>query len=210
MSSYRVDRSCPLTSLAGPTADNSSNVRVAVLEPWRSLAALDGIPEIADRGEKLIGKGQHGWQYFEGGSSPGDAWTTPVFNDSTLKTGTAPLGYGDDDLKTTIGFGGDAKAKNSVAFFRKKFALSDANASSRYAAGIRYDDGAVVYLNGVEVFRYNVDKAKPGEPNEKQFASSTIGGNDRRERHYWFLRSIRKMRQGENVIAVSVHQHEWQ
>jgi hypothetical protein len=169
------------------------------------IDALERIPAIADPGEKLIPKSHEGWKYFEGGQSPGENWLASDFDDSEWKTGQAPLGYGEEDLKTTIGYGGNADSKNRVAFFRTRFEIDDPSRSAKYAAKIRCDDGAVVHLNGVEVFRRDVDKAGGGAI-ESQFASSTAG-SAAIEQQYWFFEvDGAGLQAGANVIAVSVHQ----
>jgi regulation of enolase protein 1 (concanavalin A-like superfamily) len=64
------------------------------------------------------------------------------------------------------------------------------------------DDGAVVYLNGTEVYRNNMPS---GPINSSTFASTTIGGEDE---DTWYSASINPalLVSGSNVIAVEIHQ----
>jgi regulation of enolase protein 1 (concanavalin A-like superfamily) len=64
------------------------------------------------------------------------------------------------------------------------------------------DDGAVVYLNGTEVFRSNMPS---GQITSQTFASSTVSDADETA---WFPANIppSALRTGNNIIAVEVHQ----
>src|SRR5439155_15124258 len=64
------------------------------------------------------------------------------------------------------------------------------------------DDGAVVYLNGTEVYRNNMPG---GGISSSTFASTTIGGDDEST---WYSASVSPalLHAGSNVIAVEIHQ----
>ncbi|MFH0793802.1 MAG: metallophosphoesterase, partial [bacterium] len=96
------------------------------------------------------------WRYRDNGSNQGTAWRETTFDDSSWTTGPAELGYGDGDEATLVSFGGNPNNKYTTTYFRRVFQVQD---PAQYA-GLRFqiirDDGAVVYLNGTEVFRSNM------------------------------------------------------
>ena len=68
----------------------------------------------------------------------------------------ARLGYGGDGEVTTVSFGPNSDAKYITTYFRRAFEISDTNSFRSLKLRLVRDDGAVVYLNGVEVFRSNM------------------------------------------------------
>ena len=79
------------------------------------------------------------------------AWRTLTFNDANWAAGPAELGYGDGDEKTVTRTG---KAPHPMAaYFRQTFVASNVSQLTNLMFRMLRDDGAVVYLNGVEVQR---------------------------------------------------------
>ena len=101
------------------------------------------------------------WQYLDKGTDPRlavPAWPGPLFDASSWSNGVAELGYGDASNNnrpetTVVGFGPNANAKFATTYFRKQFNLGDPTAITNLIVRTLRDDGAIVYLNGVEVFR---------------------------------------------------------
>jgi hypothetical protein len=139
------------------------------------------------------------WKYLDNGTNQGTAWRAIGFNDSTWKSGDAELGYGDGDEKTVVGYGSDASNKFITTYFRKTFTVADASKISTAMLRILRDDGAVVYLNGTEIFRTNMD---PGTVGYRTPADVAI------EDSTFYPSSINPSLfvTGTNVIAVEVHQ----
>ena len=149
----------------------------------------------------LIQKGST-WKYLDDGSNQGTAWRNLDFNDNNWKTGEAQLGYGDGDEKTTLGFGSNSRNKNITSYFRKNFQVEDPKSVQGLGLSLLRDDGAVVYLNGTEVFRSNMPS---GDINYSTAASSAISGADEDT----FIKSVIDsglLHQGDNVLAVEIHQ----
>src|SRR5438105_2239754 len=122
------------------------------------------------------------WKYLDDGSNQGTAWTSLTFNDSAWKSGPAPLGYGaandgpQQELPaTTVGYGPAGTNKYVTTYFRRAFTVSNPASVSGLSASVQRDDGAVIYLNGVEVFRSNMPN---GLIDYLTFASLVIGGTD--------------------------------
>src|SRR5256885_1350218 len=92
-------------------------------------------------------------------ASPRPTATRPgpsSLNDGTWKSGPAELGYGDGDEATVVSFGSDANNKFITTYFRDSFTVSDPSLVTSLTMRVLRDDGAVVYLNGTEVFRTNM------------------------------------------------------
>ena len=154
--------------------------------------------------EKLVSKAGSGWKYLDKKEGPQGEWTSAKFDDSQWKSGTAPLGYGEHDVKTGIAFGNDEDDKHITAFFRLKVDVKNPDSLVKVLARIRCDDGAVIYVNGKEVHRLNM---RPGKITADTTATRALGPNDGGEaKYYGFLFDAAAFKGGSNIIAISVHQ----
>src|SRR5207244_3860936 len=126
-------------------------------------------------------------------------WTATAFNDSAWKSGRAQLGYGDGDEATVVGYGPDANNKFVTTYFRQAFSIASPAAISALSLRLLRDDGAVVYLNGTEVFRSNMPSGT--------IAFNTLASGTG-EYQSFFTTSISPslLVGGNNVIAVEIHQ----
>ena len=142
------------------------------------------------------------WKYLDNGSNQGTAWRAGAFNDSTWKSGASQLGYGDGDEATVVSFGPSSSAKFITTYFRKSFDVTDPAAIAGLNFRLVRDDGAVVYLNGVEVFRSNMPTGTIGYTTR---ASSALGSSTE---NAWLTGTINPalLVAGTNVIAVEIHQ----
>ena len=95
------------------------------------------------------------WKYYDGGNEPSGAWESIAYNDVSWASGPAQLGFGDGDEATPVTSGVYA------AYFRKDFNVTDPTAFQDIDLDLLYDDGAIVYLNGTEVFRVNINSMSP-------------------------------------------------
>ncbi|MEJ7625933.1 MAG: alkaline phosphatase D family protein [Ferruginibacter sp.] len=157
------------------------------------------------------------WKYQAGPESAapvGTGWTLAAFDDSPWPQGAARLGYGDDGEVTCIPAGasgcdanpcipGGVCTKYTTTYFRKKFNITNLNNYSDFIINLVRDDGAVVYVNGTEVFRSNM----PGGPvTYNTFASAVV--NEGAEEAQQFSNPVPKniFVEGENIVAVELHQ----
>ena len=155
-----------------------------------------------DQSASLVGSGSV-WKYRDNGSNLGTSWIKPDFDDSLWKEGPAQLGYGDADEKTTVSYGSNANNKYITTYFRDRFAVADPATYTNLTVNLLRDDGAVVYLNGVEVFRSNMPAT--GAILYSTLASATVGGGDE-SAVYSHTVDVRLLRPGDNLLAVEVHQ----
>jgi len=142
------------------------------------------------------------WRYLDDGSNQGTAWRAIGFNDTAWKSGAAELGYGDGGEATVVSYGPDPSNKYVTTYFRRAFTVADPAAFLSLTLRLLRDDGAVVYLNGVEVFRSNMPA---GPILFTTPASVAIGGGDESS-YVTTALAPSTLVAGANVIAVEVHQ----
>jgi hypothetical protein len=142
------------------------------------------------------------WKFLDNGTDQGTAWRESVFVDSAWSSGAGPLGYGMSGLGTTVSFGPDSAKKYTTTYFRQSFTVLDATTISSLLLRLRRDDGAVVYLNGVEVLRSNMPT---GAITYQTKASTTVSGADQAA-YFEFNMAPSLLVTGTNVLAVEIHQ----
>jgi len=147
------------------------------------------------------------WRYLDDGTDPGATWSSPGFDDHAWNSGPSPLGYGDGDEATMVSFvdtdpltGG--VQRNAATWFRTEFEVSDPAAWERLRLTLTYDDGAAVYLNGVEVLRSDTLWAGAGF---RDYATGASSDNAQLSRDDVPASGLRA---GRNVLAVQVHQSD--
>jgi len=159
---------------------------------------------IASTEVTIVAQGDE-WKYLDDGSNQGTAWYAPTFDDVTWLSGKSALGYstGANNTKlenTTISYGPNASTKYTTTYFRKNVFIVDTSTfRSTLSARIFIDDGAVVYVNGVEATRVNMPT---GTIAYNTFANVTVGTAA------WISININKnlLQNGNNVFAVEAHQ----
>lgn len=142
------------------------------------------------------------WRYQDDGRSPGEEWCGSSFDDSNWESGTAPLGYGDPGLNTTVSFGADEQKKHITVYFRHTFQVADVEELGKLVLLIRSDDGIIVYLNGNEIIRNNLP---PGDVGLTTLATTRFDGLSERLYRFFVVPATRLV-SGTNVVAVEVHQ----
>ena len=106
--------------------------------------------------EALVGL-ESEWNYHDQGTDLGTDWTAVDYEDLDWDAGSAELGYGDGDEATTVSYGDNASDKHITTYFRHAFEYNgEAGTGMEGLLRLRRDDGAVVYLNGVEIMRSNM------------------------------------------------------
>lgn len=139
------------------------------------------------------------WKYLDDGSDQGTAWTGPAFDDTAWSTGNAQLGYGDGDETTVIAGGGTPGNQHITNYFRKSFSVADAGKVIQLRLMLLRDDGAVVYINGIEAARSSMP--------EKEISYTTPAndaGSETAYHEYYLDPGL--LVSGSNTIAVEVHQ----
>ncbi len=148
---------------------------------------------------ELLGAGST-WSYLDDGIDPGPSWPQDTFDDSAWPTGPAPLGYGIFG-GTLVSYGADPADRHVTTWFRQSFSIVDPADYTGLTMEIRRDDGAVVYLNGVEVHRTNL----PSPSTATTLATSDVSGVDENE-FTSFAVPTSLLVAGDNQVAVEIHQ----
>lgn len=143
------------------------------------------------------------WRFNDTGTVA-DQWQTIDFDDTSWQSGAGLLGFErpnerpdlPDEIRTLFSLG------NAAYYFRTSFDLPANNDLSDITVNLTtaIDDGAVIYVNGVEFYRL-------GMP-EGEITSETLAARDVNEAQQEgpFLVPSEFLRAGQNVIAVEVHQ----
>jgi len=146
------------------------------------------------------------WKYLDNGTDQGTAWKETAFDDSTWASGPAKLGY-QDGAVTVLREGPDGQTSTSkfiAYYFRRTFTVADASKVLGLKTNLLRDDGAVIYINGVEVGRSNM----PAGAVNYLTQSSTIVSNADEMTYFPLALLTSSLVTGDNVIAVSLHQRD--
>ena len=169
--------------------------------PTSNMFADEEIPLIAQDGV---------WKYSDDGTDLGTAWREPNFDDSAWPSGPAGLGFGNRGILTTLDRG-PSTARNVTFYFRKAFNVTSAQLNSlegddpfyQILLGLQRDDGAVIYINGKELYR---DNMPTGEITWSTLATSSAGGTSETKFFESSPEGTGTLVSGRNVVAVEVHQ----
>ena len=137
------------------------------------------------------------WRYNQSGENLGTAWRAPEFNDTAWPEGDAVLYRENGALpapkNTELDLG------PTTYYFRTSFELSGA-LEGQLQLRLLVDDGAVVYLNGVEVHRINMP--------DGTITSSTFADTGVSDATFTgpFSLAGESLVVGTNLVAVEVHQ----
>ena len=121
-------------------------------------------------------------------ATPGAGWTAVAFDDSSWAELAAPIGRGYDDATPW--------PEDGSVYLRHTFS-DELPPDARLELRLRRDDGAIAYLDGVEVARFNVEAESAGIIAEVQEADGSF---------YFFASPPVPEGEGPHVLAVEVHQ----
>jgi alkaline phosphatase len=185
--------------LTGLAADQLHHYRVtsATTSASATSATYTFLPSSQPVPGTLIASGSV-WKYDDSGTDLGSAWRETGYPDDSWAFGPAVLGYGETWIDTLLSYGDDSNQKHICYYFRREFTVDDPAAYDNLSLSILRDDGAVVYLNGTEIARYNM----PSGEITYQTTASTASDFP------WdpALLVPNLLVAGKNVLAVEVHQ----
>lgn len=140
------------------------------------------------------------WKYLDDGSDLGTSWRGVEFDDAAWSEGAGQLGYGDGDEQTLISVREDDDTHPVTMYFRTEVEVNQD--FDELIVRLVRDDGAVVYINGVEVVRDNMPDGEIAFDTTATRAQRRVVENDYIEH----IIDPRSLKQGVNTIAVEVHQ----
>jgi len=142
------------------------------------------------------------WKFDQSGLELGTAWRTNDYDDSAWPSGRGLLGFENNPQSYAVHapFSTPLTVSSSVTtfYFRATFELTGSTAGLTLIASNLVDDGCVIYLNGLRAgsvrapATYNATTLFSGPASEGQIDSMTLANFG--------------LRQGDNVLAVEVHQ----
>ncbi len=182
---------------------DEGNDPTAVAEVAGLLSALMaplGWGELLSRFDEGISRGGE-WAYWDVGQPETQDWQASEFDDTEWERGKAPFGYGDDRESTAL-YAGERSRRPTTAYFRKKWFIQDLTAYADPVIRFQRDDGLIIYINGRECHRDNMPE---GEVTHGTFSMASMNNF---EEIKWHEVAIPNgvLQEGENVIAVEVHQ----
>jgi hypothetical protein len=160
---------------------------------------IGGIRYAVDTSALRLVRSEGEWRFA---SQAPTGWEQPRFDDARWTRGRAPFGFGLRDAAGTGFTATKGREGIRVGYFRKQFNVVDRAIVRSLRLRLRYDDGAVVYLNGRELHRANLPA---GPVTASTLALREVVGA---AEDAFFPVDIpaELLREGSNVLAVSVHQ----
>ena len=149
------------------------------------------------------------WKYLDDGTDLGQYWAEKA-DPAAWKEGAAPLGFGDDvsetdptlALATEVSFGDDENDKHMTTYVLTQAEFPALAGYAGVEFYIHVDDGAVVYLNGKEIFRRGIEEGM-----EVSYATGAKF-KPKEETFVLPLADLPSLKEGRNVIAAEVHQDD--
>ncbi|MCL5098964.1 MAG: lamin tail domain-containing protein, partial [Candidatus Omnitrophica bacterium] len=138
------------------------------------------------------------WKYDDAGIDRGSSWRDPAYDDQAWKYGPGLFALGGSSLPGPKGT--DLASGPNTYYFRTTFDCAEVNTSALLNLSFIVDDGAVVYLNGAEVYRYNL----PAGP--ITFSTLALSGVLDPQPFGPISLPANALVAGRNVLAVEVHQ----
>ena len=183
----------------GPGAEPTGAVPAREESPlWLPPATPTGVASISQVVPVLP---RHSvWKYDATGTDLGTAWRQPSYADSAWASGIGVLGYGEPYVATPIPTGPDSLTRYPTTYFRAGFEMPNPLPPIvSLTLDARYDDGFVVYLNGIEAARRSISSG----PGYATLAQS----HEAAAYEIVDLSGARSLLvPGTNVLAVEVHQ----
>ena len=145
--------------------------------------------------------GGSNWKYSDQGLDLGTNWTQPQYDDSAWAEGPGRLGYNTPGVVTTVSFGTNSADKYITTYFRRTFVAPANVLYTNLALRLNRVDGAIVWLNGQEIFRTNL----PAGPISYLDRATTVIVGDSMSTYFPATVPIASLPPGTNVVAVEVH-----
>lgn len=154
--------------------------------------------------------GAPAWRYKGGGTNLNAiAWKDLAYGEPGWVTGNAALGFGTNPPvrntaipeNNTAGGGGPAGARYPTMYFRKVINIANPTIYAGFRIRAKFDDGIVIWVNGVEAFRNNI----AANPAYATLATTAIANNG--ADIYTTTISPAMFNSGNNIIAVEIHQN---
>ena len=157
-----------------------------------------------------------GWRFLDNGVAQSNSdvvvgnpsynssdWKHPFFNDDCWSTGQALLGYGAINgrtINTNLNF---QTPRLPTIYLRRSFNVTDASTFTQLNLRVIQDDGVIIYLNGKEIVRLNMNG---GTQTYNSFAIGAIANEGSLVNLPSINLSPGDLLEGVNTLAVELHQ----
>ena len=147
------------------------------------------------------------WSYYDAGETPPSSiiwnWKSQNYDASGWKTGKARLGFGTRVPTNTRTAQTNSKGDGILTvYYRHEFNVDSLEGIGSLNLSLNRDDGAVVYLNSLEILRSNMPE---GSISYETLSLENVN-TPNEDAFFDFEISSKKLKLGKNVICVEVHQ----
>jgi len=131
------------------------------------------------------------WRFLAPISAPAPVWKNQGFDDSSWSQVS----------------GVNEQAQSGTTYFRKTFAITGVSGFQSVLFDLQVDDGAVVWLNGVELRRVGM----PFAPTSITHATAATALIDKAHEKEWitWMCPADVLQEGSNTLAIEVHQYDY-
>lgn len=182
------------------THPNPAGFNAMAKEFYFRMAAMSVRPDWAVT--PFIGAGST-WKYSDQGLDLGTNWVKPEYDDSSWTQGAGRLGYNAPGIATTVSYGPASTNKYITTYFRRAFVVPGHVYYTNVNLRLNRADGAVVWLNGQQLFRVNMSSA----PVSFQTRATLTVSGDPLATYYSTNLPARYLATGTNVLAVEIHKY---
>jgi hypothetical protein len=156
---------------------------------WRPSGFVDNVRE-----ERLyFVDSADEWHYRPGTSEPPNDWREIGFvEDATWSVAQAPIGFGDANANTLLP---DMQFGYTSVFVRREFTIGELE--DFLQLGLYVDDGCVVSINGVEVFRFRV-----ADEGDIPFDGLATRARRPSSLEFFLDNPLQLLKPGKNVLAI--------
>jgi len=168
---------------------------------WRIAEVAEGSQAVSTEppGTVLLPE-ESSWKYFKGEkepSTPQSEWRElDFYENADWLDGDTPIGYGETWIDPQLT---NMRYNYSTIYIRKEFEVSDVDAFDELLVEARYDDGVIIWINGLYACSGNA-------PSTQQAYNATVG--NRSENHDWgtvgTLDPAVFLDEGRNIIAAQI------
>src|SRR4051812_22493619 len=171
-----------------------------ILKAFAILFCMLGLTTAVEAAQRPLVLRDSSWRYVLGtreASVPSDAWRRIAFDDSNWPMGPTPIGYGGvaEVGRIVTPLPTSNRGGYLSVYLRHSFGVQNPQLFAQLRLALVVDDGAIVWLNGVELGRINVT------PGDAAFNATAIESGEGRRLDV-LTNATGLLVPGENILAV--------
>jgi lysophospholipase L1-like esterase len=166
------------------------------------LVRIQAITRRTDQVTRTLIRGGEVWKFNDQGQDLGTNWAQVDYGDSGWSNGLARLGYGDAAAATMLSYGSDPANRYPATYFRRWFEVPLDMIVTNLNFRLSRACGAVVWLNGRELFRTNMAAGTI------TYTNLALGALNPYMAHVYHQTNLAAagLSAGTNLVAVELHQ----